>query len=263
VRKLLLCLQAVIVSYVLLSSPSLSQTNRNANGAPKYVFLFFTDGAGMAQLEITRQYSRQIHNEGMVIVDKIMKEGSIGVMTTHAADSLSTDSAAAATAMAYGCKANIGALGICADGASTISAMELARRRGMKLGLVTNSSIYDASPAAFICHVSNRRDYTAILNRYMEVAPDVLFGGGKDQFLPKSQPGSRRTDETDMIAAFEKNGYRHIGNKHELAKASKGKVLGLFSVRDMSLELDRDKNAEPSVYDMTVAAIRLLHDQNP
>lgn len=262
-RKLLLCLQAVIVSYVLLSSPSLSQTNRNANGAPKYVFLFFTDGAGMAQLEIARQYSRQIHNEGMVIVDKIMKEGSIGVMTTHAADSLSTDSAAAATAMAYGCKANIGALGICADGSSTISAMELARRRGMKLGLITNSSIYDASPAAFICHVSNRRDYTAILNRYIEVAPDVLFGGGKDQFLPKSQPGSRRADETDMIAVFEKKGYRHIGNKEELAKASKGKVLGLFSVRDMSLELDRDKNAEPSVYDMTGAAIRLLHDQNP
>ncbi len=71
----------------------------------------------------------------MVIVDKIMKEGIVGVMTTHAANSLSTDSAAAATAMANGCKAKIGALGVCADGTIAVSAMEIARRRGMKLGL--------------------------------------------------------------------------------------------------------------------------------
>jgi alkaline phosphatase len=31
----------------------------------------------------------------------------------------------------------------------------------------------------------------------------------------------------------------------------------------MSFELDRDKDSEPSVYDMTRAAIRILHDQNP
>jgi len=40
-------------------------------------------------------------------------------------------------------------------------------------------------------------------------------------------------------------------------------VLGLFSLRDMSMEIDRDKSSEPSVYDMTRAAIRVLHDQNP
>ena len=112
------------------------------------MFFFFSPTApARPSLEIARQYSRHMHNEGMVIVDKIMKEGSVGVMTTHAADSLSTDSAAAATAMANGCKANIGALGVCADGYSPpLSAMELARRRGMKLGLITNSTIYDASP---------------------------------------------------------------------------------------------------------------------
>src|SRR6185503_7565232 len=101
---------------------------------------------------------------------------------------------------------------------------------------------YDASPAAFVCHVPNRRDYPAILNRYLDLAPDVLLGGGKDQFLPKGQPGSRRADETDVIADFEKKGYRLVGNKDELARLSKGKVLGLFNDRDMNFELDRDKN---------------------
>ena len=235
----------------------------NVSALPKYVFFFLSDGGGMAHLEIARQYRKHIHNEGMIIVDKIMKEGSVGVMTTHAADSLSTDSAAAATAMAGGCKANIGALGMCADGTVAVSSMELARRRGMKLGLITNSTVYDASPAAFVCHVAHRKDYTGIVNRYLEMAPDVILGGGREQFLPKGQPGSRRTDEIDMIAAFENKGYRHVGNKEELLRVAKGKVLGLFSQRDMSMELDRDKNFEPSVYDMTSAAIRLLHDQNP
>ena len=252
-----------ITLFALLANNEISNAQLAANGAPKFVFLFLSDGGGMAHLEIARQYNRHVHNEGFVIVDKIMKEGSVGVMTTHAADSLSTDSAAAATAMAGGCKANIGALGVCADGTLAVSAMEIARQRGMKLGLVTNSSVYDASPAAFVCHVPNRRDYPAILNRYLDLAPDVLLGGGKDQFLPKGQPGSRRADETDVIADFEKKGYRLVGNKDELARLSKGKVLGLFNDRDMNFELDRDKNVEPSIYDMTSATIRLLHDQNP
>jgi alkaline phosphatase len=253
----------ILIAAIRFSSPSESQTAPVANRAPKYVFFFLADGGGMAQLEITRQYSRHIHNEGLVIVDKIIKEGSVGVMTTHAADALSTDSAAAATALAGGCKAKVGALGVCADGFPTVSAMELARRRGMRLGLVTNATIYDASPAAFVCHVPNRRDYAAIIDRYLDLEPDVLLGGGKDQFLPKGAPGSRRSDERNLIAAFEKKGYRSVANRSDLEALWRGKVLGLFSLRDMSPELDRDKAGEPSVYDMTRATIRLLHNKNP
>jgi alkaline phosphatase len=253
-----------LILFIALLLPSAAQSQPRAeSGIPKYVFFFLSDGGGMAHLEIARQYNRQIHNEDFVIVDKIIKEGSVGVMTTHAADALSTDSAAAATALAGGCKANVGALGMCADGTPTTSAMEIARRRGMRLGLVTNATIYDASPAAFVCHVPNRRDYAAIIERYLDLGPDVLLGGGKDQFLPKGKPGSRRSDDTDMIAAFEKKGYRSVATKADLDGLSRGKVLGLFSLRDMSMEVDRDKSSEPSVYDMTRAAIRVLHDQNP
>src|SRR5919108_1209680 len=264
--KFILCVSVLAImcaAFWFLSSPLLSQTPPASSRTPKYVFLFLADGGGMAHMKTARQYARQIHNEGFVIVDKIIKEGSVGVMTTHAADALSTDSAAAATALAVGCKAKIGALGVCADGTVPASAMELARQRGMKLALVTNSTVYDASPAAFVCHVPNRRDYATIVTRYLDLEPDLVLGGGKDQFLPKSQPGSRRGDEIDVIGAFEKKGYRHITNKAELDKTARGKVLGLFSPRDMSFEIDRDKNNEPSIYDMTRATIRVLNNQNP
>jgi alkaline phosphatase len=231
--------------------------------SPKYVFLFLADGGGIAHLEITRQYNRQVHNQGMVISDKIMTEGNVGLMTTHAANSLSTDSAAAATALASGCKAKIGALGVCADGSVPDTVMEHARRRGMRIGLVTNSTVYDASPAAFVCHVPNRRHFTSIIDRYLELEPDVMLGGGKEHFVPKGQPGSQRNDETDAIAAFQKKGYQTVSNKLELERASGGKLLGLFSDKEMSFEIEREKNSEPSVYDMTRAAIRHLHDNNP
>jgi alkaline phosphatase len=251
----------VAIVFSLITSAAPSQP-KSAPAQPRYIFLFLSDGAGMAHLEIARQYHREIHNEGFVIVDKIIKEGHVGVMTTHAADALSTDSAAAATALAGGCKAKLGALGMCADGTPAISAMELARQHGMRVALVTNGTIYDASPAAFVCHVANRRDHAAIIKRYLEVEPDILLGGGRDQFLPKSQPGSRRADERDVIAAFKEKGYRHVANKRDLDIAARGKLLGLFSLRDMSFELDRDKNLEPSIYDMTRATIRSLHDGN-
>jgi len=252
----------VLCAFWLIAMEAISQNLPNAP-LPKYIFLFLSDGAGIPQIEITRQYNRHINNEGLVITDTIIKEGSLGLMTTHAADFLSTDSAAAATALASGCKAKVGALGVCADGSTPKTVMEQARQRGMRIGLVTNATIYDASPAAFLCHVPNRREHDAIINRYLELEPDVLMGGGREQFLPSNQPGSGRTDATDAIASFVHKGYQYVSDKEQLQRSRPGKILGLFGLKDMSFEIDRNKNTEPSVYDMTAAAIRRLHENNP
>jgi alkaline phosphatase len=262
-RKWLPLLLVFHFSAWLADSVVTAQPQTAATRTPKYVFVFLADGAGIAHMEITRQYNRIVHNTGLVISDKIMAQGILGLMTTHAADSLVTDSAAAATAMAAGCKANLGVLGICADGTVAKSALEIAREKGMRIALVTNSTVYDASPAAFATHVSNRRQYRAIINRYLEIAPDLLFGGGKEEFLPKAQSGNRKADDKDFLVAFTHKGYSYVANKQQLEQVRAGKVLGLFATRDMSFEIDRDKKTEPSVYDMTKAAIRLLEDDNP
>jgi alkaline phosphatase len=239
------------------------QSPSSKSAVPKYIFIFLADGAGIPHMEITRQYNRLIHNEGLVVTDKIIKEGTLGLITTHAADSLSTDSAAAATALASGCKAKIGSIGMCADGTVPKTVLEIAKEQGMRVGLLTNSTVYDASPAAFLCHVRSRRDHSAIVDRYVEFEPDLILGGGRDQFLPKSQAGSRRSDETDIIGSLTKKGYLYVSNKQELEQAQRGRILGLFSLAEMSLEIDRDRKTEPSIYDMTRAAIRLLHEQSP
>ena len=265
-RKTRKNLLTVLFVGIILGAFLLAQYPRASQGgaapSPKYIFIFLADGAGSAHLEIARQYNRTIHNEGLVISDKIMREGSLGLLTTHAADFLTTDSAAAATALAAGCKAKISAVGMCADGSVPKTVMEIAREKGMRIGLVTNSRIYDASPAAFALHAQNRKLYSPMVEQYLKLEPEVLLGGGRDQFLPRSHKGSGREDDRDIIASFKKRGYAYVSTKNELKEAKGAKVLGLFSLLDMSFEIDRDNDEEPSLRDMAQAAIRLLESGN-
>jgi alkaline phosphatase len=226
---------------------------------PKYIFIFLADGAGITHLELARAYSEHTRGEGLAISDRIMKEGFVGFLTTHSADSLVTDSAAAATALASACKTKNGTVGICQDGTVPKTIMELAKKRGMRIGLVTNAAIYDASPAAFASHVPQRKRYRSIISQYLKLAPDLLLGGGRDQFLHQdhSSPGG------NLLARFKENGYVYVSTKKALADVKASRVLGLFTPREMSFELRRDKNDEPSVYDMTEAAIRVLQKDNP
>ena len=198
---------------------------------PKHIFIFLADGTGMTHLEISRMYNRQIHNRGLKITDRIFREGSLGLMTTHSADSLISDSAAAATALADGCKAKNGVVGICAEGRVPRSVLEVAKDRGMGIGLVTNSMVYDASPAAFAVHVRDRSLGDRIVEDYLKLKPDVLMGGGRDRFLPGSHPGGLRKDQKDMISAFKAAGYRYVSEKGELGKVGSKRLLGLFALR--------------------------------
>ncbi|MBI2985611.1 MAG: alkaline phosphatase [Deltaproteobacteria bacterium] len=263
--KLLALLTGITVSLAtclfLFTSADISRGEAGQSAAPKYVFIFLADGGGITHMEIVRMFNRHLYKEGLVIHDRIMKEGHVGLLTTHAADSLVTDSPAAGTALACGCKAKTGVVGMCEDGSVPKSVMELAKEKGMRIGLVTTATVYDASPAAFASHVSNRRLYGSIIDQYLKLEPDLLLGGGREQFLPRSQ-GGRRKDDSDMIASFKKKGYAYVSERQGLAQIKGGKLLGLFSLRDMSFELDRDKNTEPSLSEMTQAALRILPEGN-
>jgi alkaline phosphatase len=221
--------------------------------APKYIFIFLADGGSLTGLEIARSYNRVVHREGFAVTDKIMREGTLGVLTTHAADSLTTDSAAAATALAAGCKANIGALGVCADGRRLRTVMEMAREKGLRAALVTTSTVYDASPGAFISHVAKRKEYDVILDQYLRAAPDVILGGGREEFVAKDR--SERKD--GRLAAFVERGYVYVADKSGLARAAGNKLLGLFTPGEMNFDLDREPE-EPSLFDMTQATIKFL-----
>jgi len=254
----LLLTVAVLVGTVIFSRFHGETAEPFKSSRPKFVFIFLADGAGINHLEVTRMYNQHIYSKGFNITDRIFNEGSFGFITTHSADSLASDSTAAATALANGCKAKNRVVGICADGMKSASVLEVARGEGMKVGIVTNSTIYDATPAAFSTHVMSRNYYDEICDAYLSLEPDVLLGGGRDRFLPKGIAGGRRKDDKDVIQLFKEKGYTYVSDKKGLMEVKGSKVLGLFSWGDMSLEMDRNKDQEPSVFDMTQAALRIF-----
>lgn len=184
------------------------------------------------------------------------------------------------------------------QGNSLPTLLEMAENKGMSTGIVTTARITHATPAANYAHSMHRNfeddgdtaamsdpgnciDIARQLVEFSVHNPDsdgleVALGGGRLNFLPKAEgadpeegvPGER-LDGRDLSAEWLKR-YPHaayVWNKAQFDAVDIGKtehLLGLFDGSHMEYELDRprDTGGEPSLSEMTVAAIRLL-EKNP
>lgn len=137
---------------------------------PRYVFLFIGDGMGIAQ----RAAAAAALGHPLTM-DAFPAHG---VTTTFASDSFVTDSAASATALASGVKTSLGRLGLGPDLAPLASVAELARDRGMRVGIVSSVSLDHATPAAFYAHVPSRGMYHEVALALAASGFDYFGGGG-------------------------------------------------------------------------------------
>ncbi|MCK1719779.1 alkaline phosphatase [Bradyrhizobium sp. 141] len=217
----------------------------------KNVILFIGDGMSPAHRVAARILSKGISegkSRGKLAID-VMPH--MALVATAGSDSIITDSANSASAYATGHKGAVNALGVYADRTASPfddprveTITSLARRRlGMAIGVVTNTEIEDATPAAMVAHTRRRAAYDEIVEQFFAAKPDVLMGGGSANFMPKSRAGSKRKDETDYIAKFRDAGYQVATTAGELgalsAKPETGKLLGLFATGNMDGALDR------------------------
>ncbi|MEY9756009.1 alkaline phosphatase [Bradyrhizobium yuanmingense] len=217
----------------------------------KNVILFIGDGMSPAHRVAARILSKGISegkSRGKLAIDDMPH---MALVATAGSDSIITDSANSASAYATGHKSAVNALGVYADrSASPLddpkveTITSLAKRRlGMAIGVVTNTEIEDATPAAMVAHTRRRAAYDDIVEQFFAAKPDVMLGGGSAYFLPKSAAGSKRKDETDYIAKFRDAGYQLATTAGELsasaAKQETSKLLGLFATGNMDGALDR------------------------
>jgi alkaline phosphatase len=217
----------------------------------KNVILFIGDGMSPAHRVAARILSKGIaegKSRGKLAIDDMPH---MALVATAGSDSIITDSANSASAYATGHKSAVNALGVYADRTAspfddprveTITSLA-KRRHGMAIGIVTNTEIEDATPAAMVAHTRRRAAYDEIVEQFFAARPDVLMGGGSANLLPKSAASSRRKDETDYIAKFRDAGYQVATTAGELnasaAKPETGKLLGLFATANMDGVLDR------------------------
>jgi alkaline phosphatase len=216
----------------------------------KNVILFIGDGLSVAHRTAARILSKGIVEGkygGELAIDDMP---AMALISTAGSDSIVTDSANSMSAYATGHKSCVNALGVyCARNKNTLdhpkveTLGEITKRRlGMAVGVVTNTEIEDATPAGIVAHTRRRSDYNDIVEMFYKVKPEVIMGGGSVNFLAKSTPGSRRTDEKDYIKMFEADGYRFASTSTEMKAAGKDgatKLLGLFNTSNVDGALDR------------------------
>ncbi|WP_078543597.1 alkaline phosphatase [Litchfieldia alkalitelluris] len=179
-----------------------------------------------------------------------------GLMKTHSANTEVTDSAAAGTAMATGVKTNNGMVGVTPDGEEVDSILDAAEDAKKSTGLVATSTITHATPAVFGASVASRGDEATIAPQYFENGVDVILGGGRSFFLPTSEGGKQ--PEGNLVEEAKKDGYQYVTNSSELSKVKGNKILGLFADGAMAPELERSNTNQPSLAEMTDAAINAL-----
>ena len=217
----------------------------------KNVILFIGDGMSPAHRVAARMLAKGIVEGkalGKLAIDDMPH---MALVATAGSDSIITDSANSASAYATGHKSAVNAMGVYADRTldplddpkvETITSLA-KRRHAMAIGIVTNTEIEDATPAAMVAHVRRRSEYDRIVEQFFAAKPDVLMGGGRANFLPKSADGSKRKDESDFIARFRDAGYSIASTGAEMMSAADdaktAKLLGLFTLGNMDGALDR------------------------
>jgi len=161
---------------------------------PENMILFIGDGMGVAHISAAKIARGSIHLERFPVS---------GLMTTHSANHLVTESAAAATALATGHKTNNRVVSISVDHSPLKTLFEYAKAQGKSIGTVVTSSVTNATPAAFMARVGDRRQQADIAEQIANSDVDVLIGGGWAYFVPAANEGSKRNDDKNLLTVLE------------------------------------------------------------
>ncbi|MGD1970138.1 MAG: alkaline phosphatase [Desulfobacterales bacterium] len=216
---------------------------------PQNIMLFIGDGMGVAHITAGKIAAGTLHLERFPIS---------GLVTTHSANRLVTESAAATTALATGKKTNNRAISVLPDGTPLKTLFEYARDIGKSIGVVVTSAVTHATPAAFMSHVDNRRKQADIAEQIVNSGVDVLIGGGWVYFVPASSVGSRRKDDKDLLAALESR-MPVVLSIDKISAHSNGKKLAALLAPD---RLPKAADRDFSLARLTRLAIHVL-SKNP
>jgi len=248
------------------------------------VIFFLGDGMGINTLTAARIYA--VGEAGELTIDTLPESAFV---KTYSNDAQVTDSAAAMSAYMTGVKQNNGVISMsgdtravapAADGSSRClsgpmsgqampTLLELAKANGLAAGIVTTTSVTDATPAATYAHACHRKlqnDIAAMMvpggagyNHALKGGLDLVFGGGAQYFRP-AQAGGKRSDGRDLLAELQARGYRVATDSRGFAALapSNQPAIALFAQDDLAYDAERDPARQPSLAEMTRKAIALL-----
>ena len=150
----------------------------------------------------------------------------IGLSETCSANNYVTDSPAGGTALACGVRTKNGYLGVDPEGKPLTSILRKAQAMGKRSGIVVNTVLTEATPAAFYAGVTSRSMSFDIAKQFTESDVDVAIGAGLEPFI-------KRPDSLDLTATLINKGYDvHLDWKTVLNTTSK-KFVGILPMGDV------------------------------
>lgn len=190
----------------------------------KNVILMIGDG-----MSLMHMYSAWTANRGKLWLDNSQYTG---LSKTYCANRLITDSGAGGTALATGHKTNYHMVGVDPEGKPLESLTTLANKKGLSSGIAVTCRLWDATPADFCCHNTDRDAEAEIVADYVNCGVDYVFGGGSKLF-------ENRADGRDLFKELREKGYQTPRSWEELAKIQKGKVFCVTDTVDTPLPAER------------------------
>ncbi len=226
----------------------------------KNVILLIGDGMGDSEITAARNFA---HGAGGMFkgLDALPFTGQYTHYSLNK-DTLKpdyvTDSAASGTAWSTGVKSYNGAIGVDVFGNPHDSLLDLAKRAGKATGDVSTAEIQDATPAAQIASVVQRKCYGpeatsekcpvnalenggagSISEQLLTLRPDVTLGGGSKSFHEIAKAG--QFAGKTLFEQAEALGYTLVDNLSELnavtAANQEQPLLGLFAEGNMPIRL--------------------------
>ncbi len=204
---------------------------------------FFMQGVRYGGL---KEYPKGVSN-----LEKLMNGAEWGLFFNNTYDTVVTDSAASATQMASGKLSRPEVVGLDYNNRPVENILELARKKGKAVGIISDTYVTDATPAGFTAHVQNRNQKMEIARQLVAFGPEVVLGGGLKYFTTG--------DNQSLLPQAQKKGYQIAQSKQELSAVKSGKVLGLFTSGSMPMSLEMEKYPTlPSLTEQTQKAVELL-----
>lgn len=183
---------SIIYLFILLGCNNTTAQKLTTN-KPKNIILLIGDGMGLGQIS-----AAMYQNNGSLYMENAKH---IGLIKTHSASSIITDSAAGATAFATGKKTYNKSINMDMDSLPLKPITYTLMEKDIKTGIVCTSSVTHATPACFYGNQINRYGFNEELaEQFVKSNINVLIGGGESYF-------NKRSDRKNLIDSLKNKNY--------------------------------------------------------
>lgn len=220
--------------------------------APKNIIYMIGDGMGPSYVAAYRYYQRDL--AATTVANTVYDDLLTGMASTYPDDdTLVTDSAAGATALATGIKSFNGAISVNRQHIPIGTMMQLAKRLGKANGIVASSQVNHATPASFLAHNSSRRNMNDIADMYLDYridgkpVADVIIGGGSQYFV---------REDRNLIDGFTALGYQYTDDYRQLDSLTRLPAMALLT--ESALPAALNSGFDSMLGPLTEKALQLL-----